>query len=75
MSLDHILIGLYQETEKIHDRVKTSQRIYRMGTKGKVFNVKGMKAVYTTRKDMIEMNQEHLTEENDVKRNPETANC
>ena len=53
MSLDHILIGLYHKTNVVHDRIKTSQRIYRMTSKGKLYLVKGMKAVYTTHKDMI----------------------
>ena len=63
MSLDHILIGLYRETKKVHDRIKTSQRIYRMSTKGKLFNVKGMKAVYTTRKELVDMDNHHPTDE------------
>jgi len=48
MSLDHILIGLYHKTNTVHDRIKISQRIYRMTTKDKLHRVKGMKAVYTT---------------------------
>lgn len=48
LSLDHILIHLYAETNVVHDRIKTSQRIYRMTTKDRLFRVAGEKAVYAT---------------------------
>lgn len=47
MSLDHILIGLYKDSGEVYDRLKISQKLYRMISKGKLFSVDGMKGVYS----------------------------
>ena len=48
MSLDQLLIGLFRKTAEVHKRASLNARIYRMTTKGALFNVPGRKGVYST---------------------------
>ena len=49
MSLDKMLIALYRKTGEGHKRASINARVYRMVTKGTMFNVPGRKGVYSTR--------------------------
>lgn len=49
MSLDQLLIAIYRRTGEVHKRTNLNSRIYRMTTKGALFNVQGRKGVYSTR--------------------------
>lgn len=49
LSLDKMLIALYRKTGEIHKRASLNARVYRMVTRGTMFNVPGRKGVYSTR--------------------------
>lgn len=49
MSLDQLLIAIYRKTGEIQKRTNLNARLYRMATKGDLFNVTGRKGVYSTR--------------------------
>ena len=48
LSLDKIMVGLYQRTGEIHKRNTLISRLYRMAQRGMIFNVPGKKGVYST---------------------------
>ena len=47
MSLDQVIVGLYKMTDKINKRVYTTNLLYRMATKGLIFNLPNKKGVYS----------------------------
>lgn len=47
LSLDQLLIALYKETGEIHKRKLLVSKLYRMTTKGLIFNVPNKRAVYS----------------------------
>jgi hypothetical protein len=48
LSLDKIMVGLYQRTGEINKRNTLISRLYRMAQRGMIFNVPGKKGVYST---------------------------
>ena len=50
MSLDQIIVGLYRMTGEINKRVNTTNRLYRMTTKGLVYSVPNKKGVYSLKR-------------------------
>lgn len=48
MSLDHLLIALYKQTNAIYKRKILTAKLYRMVNKGLVYNVPDKRGVYTT---------------------------
>jgi hypothetical protein len=47
-SLDRILMELYRRTKEIPKRNVVTQRLYRMASRGMIYNVPGKKGVYST---------------------------
>jgi hypothetical protein len=48
LSLDRIMIELYKRTREIPKRGTTTSRLYRMASRGMIYNVPGRKGVYST---------------------------
>lgn len=48
ITLDRLLIALYRKTGEIHKRANLTSRIYRMTSKGLLYNMPGRKGVYST---------------------------
>lgn len=46
ISLNNLLIGLYQKDGKVRDRSRLYQRLYRMASKGVIESVKGEKSCF-----------------------------
>lgn len=47
ITLDRLLIALYKKTDEIHKRQTLTSKIYRMTSKGLLYNVPGKKGVYS----------------------------
>lgn len=48
MSLDKIMLALYQRTKEFPKRNTITSRLYRMAARGMIFNVPGKKGIYST---------------------------
>jgi hypothetical protein len=48
LSLDKIMVELYKQTKEVPKRNALTQRLYRMASRGMIYNVPGKKGVYST---------------------------
>ncbi len=48
MSLDKIMLALYERTKEFPRRTTITSRLYRMALRGMIFNVPGKKGIYST---------------------------